>query len=59
MPTEEFNITMQVGICGEWGWGWDRGQEAAGVRLWNRCSLAFSWAALERRARVALLSSCP
>lgn len=21
VPTEEFNITMQVGTCGEWGWG--------------------------------------
>lgn len=53
VPTEEFNITMQVGICGERGW--ERAE------MWgNRWSPALSWATLQRRNQACpLLSSCP
>lgn len=44
VPTEEFNITMQVGISR--GWGWERGSD-----LGNMWSLALCWAALERRSQ--------
>ena len=50
VPTEEFNITMQVGTCGERG----RGCGGGALGFANRWSPALSWAALEGRSQACL-----